>query len=312
MDSAQPSKAIRSQLRMKHLEFVVALAVQSSIHRVSRELNMSQPAGSKLLRDIERAFGVTLFERSRHGVVPNAFGKIVVERARLILGILDGTFDTLTAISGGLLGSVSVGVTAVAAPVLVPRVLEALRRRDSRLRVGIEEGSAEALLGSLRQGKCDCVLGRAPETNESDDLLVEPLYDEPIVVAAGERHPLAHKRRVDWANALKFEWILPPPGAPTRRVLASTLARMRLPMPRSLFESVSILANVAAIEKSNSLALLPSGIAEHYAGLKQLWILPLRLDSTLSPVCVISRIGEPMTAALAAFFETLREVTRPS
>jgi len=307
---AWPSWNVRSRLRMRHFEMLVALGEHASIHKVSRELNMSQPAASKLLREIERAFGVPLFERTRRGVAPNRYGEAVVERARVMLGILDGTRDTLAAIAGGLEGAVNVGVYAVAAPVLLPRALEVLRQRGWRGRVRAEEGSAELLLGSLRRGALDCVLGRLPEEGELADLSFEPLYEEPIVIAAGPDHPLARRRRIDWAEAAACEWILPSPAAPLRRVLQAWFARLGLAMPRCLLESVSIPANVTAVRESQALVVLPGGVAGHYSRLGLVRVLPLGIDSALPPVAVILRKGEQRTAALEAFLEAVRKAAQ--
>ena len=307
---AWPTWNVRSRLRMRHLEMLVALGEHASIHKVSRELNMSQPAASKLLREIERAFGVPLFERTRRGVAPNRYGEAVVERARVMLGILDGTRDTLAAIAGGLSGAVNVGVSAVAAPVLLPRALMLLRERGLGGRVRVEEGSAELLLGSLRRGALDCILGRLPEEGELADLSVEPLYEEPIVIAAGPDLPLARRRRIAWADAADCEWILPSPAAPLRRVLQAWFARLALPVPRCRFESVSILANVTAVRESQALVVMPGGVAEHYSRLGLVRVLPLSIESALPPVAVILRKGEPRTAALEAFLEAVRAAAR--
>lgn len=302
--AAGPGERLLDRLRVHHLRLLVALSEERGIHRVGRRLGMTQPAASKLLREIERAFGVTLFERTRRGVTPNRHGTAVVERARLMLGVLDGTWDTLAAITGGVVGAVSVGVYAVAAPVLLPRALEVLHRRGAALRVRLEEGSPESLLAALRRGQLDCVVGRVLEDEGTADLVIEHLYVEPIVVAVGPDHPLAKRRRIAWQDTFAYRWILPPPGAPLRRALQDWFGHRNLPMPECVLESVSILANVTVARESKTLVMLPGGVAEHYARLGLVHILPLEFESTR--VCVATRRGEEPSGALTALLVAVR------
>lgn len=307
-DPGATRAGLMERLRVLHLRLLVALAEERGIHRAARSLGMTQPAASKLLREIERAFATPLFERNRRGVAPNPAGAAVVERARLMLGVLDGTQETLTAIAAGAVGTVRVGVLAVAAPVLLPRALDVLARRDgphgAGLRVRLEEGSPESLLGLLRRGDLDCVVGRMVEDESSADLAIEYLYREPIVLVAGPDHPLARRRKLDWPDTVGYPWIMPPPGAPLRRALRDWFARRNLALPPCELESVSILANVTVARQSETLVMLPGGVAGHYESLGLIRILPLEFEST--PVSAATRRGEPRGPALSLLLDAIR------
>lgn len=298
-------RRLRSRLRMRHFELLSALAEEGGIHRVGRRLGMTQPAASKLLREVEQAFGVTLFERTRRGVTPTSYGWAVVERARLMLGVLEGTGEAVAAIAGGVVGSVSVGVYAVAAPVLLPRAVSSLRQRGSLIRVRVEEGSPEALLAALHRGALDCVVGRVTADERSAGLELEPLYEEPITVVCGPDHPLARRRRVRWSDTAEYDWILPPPRAPLRSTLERWFGDRNMDLPRCRVESVSILANVTMARESQTLVMLPARVAKLYAELGLVHILPLAFEST--PVSVATRRGEAHGAALVAFLDALRD-----
>ena len=303
----------RTRLRVRHFELLVALGAQASVHAASRALNMTQPAASKLLKEVEEAFGATLFERARSGVKPTIQGELAVERARLLLKQLEGTHDALAALAEGHTGIINVGIYAVAAPVLLPAIIALLRKRGSRLRVRIEEAATGALLLGLREGRLDCVIGRLQE-EATDDLLCQPLYDEDIVLVARPGHPLARKRRLDWQDAMRHEWILPPPGTPLRAILRTRFANLGLPEPACTLESVSLLTNVSVISQSDAVVMLPAGVALHYERLGLVQRLALQLPSALPPVGVILRKALDHSAALAAFLAVLADAsgkTRP-
>lgn len=305
-EDAWPRSHVRARMRIRHLELLAALDAGGSVHAASRRLNLTQPAASKLLREIEGMFGVELFDRSRSGVTATAHGRAVIERAGLMLNLLDGTGATLAAIAGGLEGVVHVGAYAVATPVLLPGVLRLLRESGRATRVRIEEGSSDTLIAALRRGELDCVIGRVPEDVALDDLDIQPLYDEPIVLVCRPGHRLARRRGLTWADAHDCEWILPAAGAPLHRLLRSRFATMGRGMPESRVESVSVLANVSIVSGSDTLVMLPRDIAEHYKASGMIRILPLRLDAPLPPVSAILRKVAPGDAALRSFLEALQ------
>jgi DNA-binding transcriptional LysR family regulator len=72
------------------------------------------------------------------------------------------------------------------------------------------ETTATALPG-LRNRECDLIVGRLPMPLADEDLNVEPLFDDPLVVAAGMHNRLARRRKIDLAELLDEPWILQSP-----------------------------------------------------------------------------------------------------
>lgn len=307
-----PAHRLRARLRFRHLELLVALGEHGSLHQASRALAMTQPAASKLLREIELMLGTQLFERSRHGAAATASGTALIARARLLLGLLDGTRDEIAAIEAGASGRVRLGVAAVAAPVLLPQAARLLATRAPGVVLSAREGGAE-LLGELRRAELDGVIGRIADGDQGDDLMVERLYDEPAVAVVRPDHPFRPRgRQAHWRQALGFEWILPPAESPVLRALRGWLAHNNMALPRSRFESVSVLANIALVRDTDLVALLPSRVAQHYAEQGLVRVLPLALPLTLPFVALIRRRGEAPTPAFSAFLAALRAAARPT
>lgn len=310
---AAPLVPLHRRLKVRHLELLAALQDEGSLHRVAWKLGMTQPAASKLLLEAEAAVEVRLFERSRQGVLPTASGAALGARARQLLAVLDGSRDELAAVEAGATGLVCAGVSAVAAAVLVPKAITLLRSQGSGIRVRIEEAGAGPLLELLRAGKLDCVLGRALDNDDLSDLAVESLYHQPIVIVARPGHPLLRRSGAPlrWPAALAFEWVLPPPHAPLRRMLASWLTELGLAEPRCGVESVSTLANITLLRESDSLAMLPGDMARHYERARLVKTLPLPFEVRLPAVSLLTRRGEPVGGSLRAFCDALRAV-RPA
>src|SRR3954463_2950876 len=69
---------IRARLKTRQLMLLTAICDEGNIHRAAEVLNMSQPAASKLLKDLEDMLGVSLFERQPRGMRPNWYGETMI------------------------------------------------------------------------------------------------------------------------------------------------------------------------------------------------------------------------------------------
>ena len=72
---------IRARLKTRQLLLLVALAEEGNIHRAAQVLSMTQPAASKLLKDLEDVLEVPLFERLPRGMRPTWYGDWVNAQA---------------------------------------------------------------------------------------------------------------------------------------------------------------------------------------------------------------------------------------
>src|SRR3982750_2737840 len=91
-----PPWFIRARLKTRQLMLIVALAEEGNIHRAAQVLDMTQPAASKLLKDLEDMLEVPLFERLPRGMRPTWFGETMVRHARMGLASLNQEHEGLT------------------------------------------------------------------------------------------------------------------------------------------------------------------------------------------------------------------------
>src|SRR5580765_1819370 len=98
---AHIDRVLRSNLKLKHLQLLVALDEFRHIGRAAEFLSVTQPAVSKTLAEIERMFDLVLFERSTRGTEPTSFGKSVVRFARSVLADFSRTRDEIAAAASG-------------------------------------------------------------------------------------------------------------------------------------------------------------------------------------------------------------------
>jgi DNA-binding transcriptional LysR family regulator len=297
---------MRTALRIRDLEVLLAVAAAGSMQRAAQRAHLTQPAISKIVRDLEASFGTTLFERSKRGVSLTESGRALAERARYLLNDVESTREEIAAIDKGVVGALRIGVLPVVESTLLPKGLQALRKVAPGLRIRIEEGARAALLGSLRRGELDCVIGRLDVGSDDAEFHCEGLVRLPVRIVANIRHPLAPAKRVTLATLTAYPWVLPPPGAPIRSVIDSMFVHAGIAAPLPLVESTSVRLNYELIRTSDMIGTMTEDAAVAYAGQRKLAILPIELGDRLPYVGAITRHGRVSNAA-ALFLRILRE-----
>lgn len=302
------SRVLRSNLKLKHLQLLVALDQFRHLGRASEYLSLTQPAVSKTLAEVERLFAVPLFLRSTRGTEPTAYGQTVVRFARSVLADLDRTRDELEAVASGAAGRVRVGAMVVATPVLLAQGIERLKAQSPQTTVLVEEGDLTRLLPQLRMGELDLFVGRLEPGYAAPDLETEPLYEEPMSIVCGPDDPLAARRGLDWAELAARAWVMPPPWASSRVKLHQMFYKHRLDPPVDVIETASFLVTLTCLRERGALGFWARSVAEHYRGQGLVQLLQIEVPIELPPVGLMTLRGRLRTPAAEQFMACLREV----
>lgn len=193
------------RIKVRHLRVIEALDRQKSLLRASRVLNVTQPALTRALQEIEEIVGAPLFERHSRGVRPNAMGEVLVQTAHVVLGQLRRAQDTFE----GLLQDDALTITVGALPVAASGLLAALSRAEPTLRVRLLHGRTDELLPKLAGNEIDLVVGRLYPLARYDALVRKVLYQDPIALVARSDHPLFADGQVRIAEAAAYRQVLP-------------------------------------------------------------------------------------------------------
>ena len=299
------------QMKLRHLQLLVALADLQSVSKLARTLHVTQPAVSKMIAEIESGIGLVLFERQGHAIRPTVYGESLIRHAREILDRARRSQQELQALHDGVDGRVDVGVLHVAAPFFMPRVISEFKRHSPHVTIGLHEGTLDRLLPRLRAGDLDLIVGRVSAELLRPDLSSAALFDDPIVLAVSSRHPLARKSKIRWVDLEDQPWIVPMSSAPMHKHLMSMLLLHGLRLPRDVIESVIESTNLTLLFNGPMIALLPCSLAQHYVARDQLHILPLPLEEGLGPVSIVWNAQREGSAAQNRFKQLVLDVAHP-
>ena len=222
---------IRTRLRVRHLELLDTLGETLNIHKAAPRLNLSQPATSKLLQELEALYRTPLFERQPRGLRPTSAGETAIRRARQVLHEIGDSLVETHLMASGASGRIRIGVVPAALPTLYERVLREAHKQMPQLVINVTEGSLDGLLASLKRKELDLVLARlSPETHQPP-FATEPLYAESLSLVVRSTHPLSKKRRLKISDLTHQSWVLPPESAPVRQEIDRIFTQTGLERP---------------------------------------------------------------------------------
>lgn len=127
-------------MKLSTLQALVAAIEDGSLRSAARRLNVSQPALTKMIRELEIELAAPMLVRTSQGVLPTAQGQVLFERARKVAKELQAATDQISQLGGNMRGELNIGAVPVAVMLLIPEALRTFGREfpDIRLRVSEE------------------------------------------------------------------------------------------------------------------------------------------------------------------------------
>jgi DNA-binding transcriptional LysR family regulator len=301
----------RSQLKTRQLALLVYLDEEGTLARAAAAAGMTQPAASKVLRQIEDTLDVKLFERNARGMAPTCYGEIFVRHARAALSGIGLAREEITALKSGLAGRATVGTVLGPGTHIVPMAIARVKQCYPRLLVGMEIDPSRELVQRLLQGDLDIVVARVLETGCADELLYEPLAtDEPHAIIAGAEHPLTRRQGLDLEDLIDQPWILPPEGNLARARLFSMFIQRGLVPPTNIVETLSLPAITSLLRQSDCVVALPEQAVQPYCRAGILKVLLRNVPLEIGGFGLVTRRHRKLSPGAQLLSNTLREVVK--
>jgi DNA-binding transcriptional LysR family regulator len=299
---------VRARLKTRQLMLLVAIEEEGNIHRAAEVLNMSQPAASKLLKDLEDMLGVSLFERLPRGMRPSWYGESMIRHARIALAGLSAAGTEIESLKAGRAGAVAIGAIAGAAVSLLPKALARISQAHPDLRVSLLVESSDVLLERLEQNRLDLMVGRLFAGHDNRNLHYQALAEEEVCAIARPQHPIFERPAPDLEDLARAAWIVPPEGSALRHRFELMFRSAGLPAPARVIGTAAVLFLTKMLQESDYLAVVPQDVARHYAEHGMVRIVPLELSCRMDSFGIITRTDWLLSPGAKTVLEALGEV----
>ena len=282
-----------TRLRFRHLRLISELRRGGSLRAAAQALNLTQPALSKALGELEGAFGFALFTRTARGVTPTAQGEVAVRGAEVLLAEL-AHLRVEVAAGISVVAVVRVGAPPFVAQGYLPAVLARLVQRDPPVRVQLLEERVPLLLEALAAGRLDALVtsypAQMPELG-GVQLQFEKLFDAEFFVIAPPGHPVTRARQVDWQRLAAEPWVMPAPSSMLRRLIDQGFLQAGLVPPVPVVESTSPVTNVQLVAAGIGLSAAPAATVRHELAIGRIKRVRVAPAIAPGPVALIWRAG---------------------
>jgi DNA-binding transcriptional LysR family regulator len=305
------SDRIGRRIRLRDLHVVLAVAEAGSMAKASKKLAISHPVVSKTISDLEQTLGIKLFDRTSQGVELTAYGHAMLECGVNVFDDMRQGLKQIEFLTDPTSGDLAVGCPEIMNAGIMPAISERLLRQHPGVHLRVVHADIALLqFNLLRERKVELLIGRMPDPFVEDDLVSEPLLQEPFVAVAGASSQWARRRRVELADLIGESWVLPPHDSTPGLIIAGLFAASGLKSPRAAIATLSVQLTTTLIATSNFVGILPNSVARFSAERIGLKILPTKIPATRYSIAILTVKNRTPGPFAKLFIEHARAVAQ--
>ncbi len=293
------------KINLRNLEAFRAVVATGTATQAARLLNVTQPAISQMLTQLEESIGCALFHRHKGRLKPTAKGLMFYEEVDLAFGNLDRLVQL-----AGRMGSLEVGQLRIVVPPslaegVLPGVIASYLERHPNVRLSIDARSPDSARELVANQIYDCGIGKLPLDHPG--LTTEPFVCSETVCALPEGHPLCRVDQIEAAQLAGQPLILLGKGRTSRARIEQALANAGVE-PQVRLEVHTVGAACAFAAAGLGIAVVNGLMALHYAG--RGIELKVFLPSIPHEFMFMTPAAAPSRLLLRNFFEAARNHLR--
>jgi LysR family hydrogen peroxide-inducible transcriptional activator len=192
-------------MTLTELKYIVAVAREKHFGRAAEACFVAQPTLSVAIKKLEDELGLVIFERGGSEISTTPLGAQIVAQAERVLEQTAAIKEIAKQNKDPLAGPFRLGIIYTVAPYLLPALVRTMIDSVPQMPLILQENFTVKLIELLRQGELDAAIMALPFADQG--LAMQPLYDEPFVVALPKHHPWAERDRIV-SEELKSETML--------------------------------------------------------------------------------------------------------
>jgi DNA-binding transcriptional LysR family regulator len=250
---------------IRYMKIFIRVYQMESVTKAAESLNMAQPAVTRIIQEIEKHYGIQLFERyNKHLYVTEAGRKFYMQALHIV--------DAYDAMEASLLhwewaGVLRIGASITIGNYLLPKFIRHFQKENPELQIEVNVSSGGILQKKLQDGELDMAL---IEGNVQDDTLyAEPFQRDELVLIVPNGHPLSEKKKVQLKDIQNYPLLMREKGSMGRDFLDSYFEVNDMSI-RPVWESTSTQALIRAVICELGISILPGQLVEEWVQRKEI------------------------------------------
>ena len=292
-------------MELRHLHYFIAVAEELNFSRAAERLHMAQPPLSQQIRQLEAELGFQLFHRTKRKVELTTAGQTFLTHARQVLLHLEQAIQIGRQTSRGEVGQLTVGFVSSTAYNILPPILKSFHRQVPGVTLELQELTTQEQVKAVQQGKLDVGFVRPPVQEAA--LASTVVFQEPLIVALPETHPLQQEAKVSVKSLADESFILfPRLVAPGLHDLILSLCLQAGFNPQVSQEAIQMQTIVSLVAAEMGVAIVPLSLQN----LQRQGVVYKPLEESTPVVEIVVIWRKNPTATVERFLQVTNQVTR--
>ncbi|ECB5410968.1 pca operon transcription factor PcaQ [Salmonella enterica subsp. enterica serovar Ohio] len=294
------------RIRLRHLHTFVAVAQQGTLGRAAETLNLSQPALSKTLNELEQLTGTRLFERGRLGAQLTVPGEQFLTHAVKVLDALNTAGQALNRKEDASADVVRVGALPTAALGILPAAIGRFHQQQKSTSLQVATMNNTMLLEGLKSGEIDLGIGRMSDPELMGGLNYELLFLESLKLVVRPGHPLLQET-ITLSRVMEWPVVVSPKGTVPRQNAEALLQSQGCKMPAGCIETLSASLSRQLTVDYDYVWFVPSGAVKEDLRQATLVSLPVPTQSAGEPIGILTRVDIPLSTGAQMLIAAIRK-----
>ena len=302
----QKNGLFSQRIRLRHLHTFVAVAPQGTLGRAAETLNLSPPALSKTLNELEQLTGTRLFERGRLGAQLTLVGEQFLTHAVKVLDALNTAGQALNRKEGLSNDIVRIGALPTAALGILPSVIGQFHQQQKDITLQVATMNNTMLLAGLKSGEIDIGIGRMSDPELMSGLNYELLFLESLKLVVRPGHPLLQEP-VTLSRVMEWPVVVSPKGTLPRQNAEALLQSQGCKIPTGCIETLSASLSRQLTVDYDYVWFVPSGAVKDDLRRGLLAALPIPTQGAGEPIGILTRVDATLTAGSQTLLSAIRK-----
>jgi DNA-binding transcriptional LysR family regulator len=299
----------KRRLKLRDLDILLAVIETGSMGKAAGRLNISQPAVSKAIVELEDALGVHLVDRSRRGVVPTPYGEALGRRGIAVFNDLRQGVQDIDFLRDPTRGEIRLGSTEPIVTAIVTPAIDRLSRKYPKLFFHVVSGDTSTLYQDVLQRTVELAICRMIGPFP-DELSAEIIFHDSLVVMAAADNPLMRRRRLAFDDLADEPWVLFPFHSFFGSLVVEMFRANGYQPPRVTTTSLSFNMQMELLATGRFLTVLPGFLLQVPGRNLRLKAVPLAFRNTAMPVGIITLKDRTLTPLAQLVIDNVRALAK--
>src|ERR1044071_9268091 len=295
----------KRRLKLRDLDILMAVIDSGTMGKAAKRLNVSQPAISKAIVELEDALGVRLVDRSRRGIEATPYGLALQKRGISIFNDLRQGVQDIDFLIDPTRGEIRLGTTEPVMAAIVAPVIDGLSRKYPQMNFHTVAGDTGSLYHDVAKRSIELAICRMID-RLPDEIEAEVLFRDSVAIMTAASNPLTRRRNLTLSDLLQEPWLLFPYDSFFGSMIGEIFRKNGVDPPRLTVSTLSVHAQNEFLATGRFLTILPSFVLKLPGGHPPLKAVPVALPNPPAPIGLITPKNRTLTPVVQMFIEGVR------